>query len=91
MIAAFILYYLDRHYRLNDLYARSKDEFGHIKDSLRTDPADEDSPIDAFWILILSLLILSFVLALKRVLDKRRQEQIEKGEIEDVSSDEVLK
>lgn len=50
---------------------------------MRSDPEDLESPIDAYYVFVFSLLVLSFVLALKRVLERRRLESIAKGEIED--------
>lgn len=44
-----------------------------MKEQLKTDKTDTNSTIDPFYTFIIAMLVLSLVLALKRVLNKRRQ------------------
>lgn len=80
-IAAFLLYYIDRHYRIDNLYIRSQEELLNLKNKMKSDPDDEEAPVDAYYVFVISLLVLSFVLALRKVLAKRRQEAIASGDI----------
>jgi uncharacterized membrane protein YdjX (TVP38/TMEM64 family) len=69
--AAFILYYLDRYYGLDYIVKRAENELEHLRTNIKVDKADEKSPIDNLWVFVLSLLIITFLFAVKRVFDRR--------------------
>ena len=69
--AAFILYYLDRYYGLGYIVKRAESELEHLRANVKVDKADEKSPIDNLWVFVLSLLIITFLFAVKRVFDRR--------------------
>ena len=69
--AAFILYYLDRHYGFGYIVERAEGEFEQLRANIKVNKADEKSPIDNLWVFALSLLIITFLFALKRVYDRR--------------------
>ena len=71
MAAAFILYYLDRYYGLGYIVTRAENELEHLRANIKVDKADEKSPIDNLWVFVLSLLIITFLFAVKRVFDRR--------------------
>lgn len=73
LIAALILYYVDRVYNLGYIYQHSQIQLPHLSDLLQAkDEEIRESKVDASTTLVLSLLILSLVLALKKVLNKRK-------------------
>ena len=67
---AFFIYHADRLYDLRGVYDQSVRDMNHLTDTLRTGN-EANASIDALWVFVLAVLILSFVLALKRVLAKR--------------------
>lgn len=83
LIAAFILYYLDRVYSLGYLYQQSKASIPDFSSLLRSQDAEsEEAKMDPSSILVASLVILTLVLALKRVLNKRKALAKQASELE---------
>ncbi len=80
MIAAFLLYYIDRHYGFNYIFSKSADDLEHFRTHLKVDTKDPTSPIDSFWIFAISVVVLSFVMALKRVMDRRQDQNLARAQ-----------
>jgi len=72
VIAAFLLYYVDRHYGFNYIFSKVSDEAEHMKSHLQINQEDPSSPIDSMWVFVVSVILLSLVLAMKRVMDRRQ-------------------
>jgi hypothetical protein len=70
VVLAFFLYHADRLYDLRRLIGKTRDDVNNMTDQLRTSN-DANASIDALWVFILAVLILSGVLAVKKVLAKR--------------------
>ena len=77
VIAAFILYYLDRYYGFNYLFKRAENKLESLKTNIKVDRADEKSPIDNLWVFALAVLIITFLFSAKRVYDRRRLASLE--------------
>lgn len=73
VVAAFLLYYIDRHYGFNLIFAKTQEEFEGLKSGLPLSQLDQESTWHQLQLLALSILVLSLVLALKRVMDRRKK------------------
>lgn len=73
VVAAFILYYLDKYYGFGYIVARAEDELKQIKSNIKVNREDEASPVDNLWIFLLAVTIITLLLAVKRVYDRRNQ------------------
>ena len=72
ILASFVLYYVDKRYRLENVLEDSKRVLVEAKEGMISDKSDVHASIDTQWVLLFSVLFLSFVLALKRAYNKRR-------------------
>ena len=72
LIAAFLAYYVDAKYDLGLIYRRSVDHIGDLAESLKPQDEAQDSIVQPVHAFAISFLILSLVLALKKVLHKRK-------------------
>ncbi|CDW90147.1 UNKNOWN [Stylonychia lemnae] len=83
IIAALVIYHIDQRYRIDRLVENSKQKVNDIKEEIKQITNEDNEPTQISGILILSILILSAVLAIKRVQNKRQIPQV------DESSEEV--
>ena len=76
VVAAFILYYVDRYYGFNLLFSKAEHELENIKTNMKVDSLNEKSPIDNKWIFVFAVLFVTFLIAAKRVYDRRREQRL---------------
>jgi hypothetical protein len=78
-----MMYYIDVHYSLGLLYKRSQEKLADFSDRIRPNYQEEEALVDPSYVFLISCIILSFVLALKRVLKKHRKlEELKASEAE---------
>ena len=71
VIFAFACYHIDRRYDLYNLLARKKAEVESLKEPLQA-VREESQPFGSVSIFVLAVSIVCLVLAVKKVMDKRR-------------------
>lgn len=74
IIASLGLYYVDKRYRLENVLEESKRVLEEVKEGMISNKQDPQATIDPQWVLLFAVLLLSFVLALKRVYQKHKIE-----------------
>lgn len=72
IIAALVLYYIDRRYQIRSLIDGTKKSANDIGETISSLGKVDEEPDQAQGILLLAILILTSVLALKRVQNKRQ-------------------
>eukprot|EP00347_Sterkiella_histriomuscorum_P004707 403359416 len=92
VIFAFCLYQLDRLYDLRQVYTQQSQNLNEMKENLKTIPA-QTQEMPSYWVLAISLVILTLVIAFKRVYQRKQKlneeaqkKVIEQAEYEDLFS-----